>query len=246
MAKSKQPIKFWSKEHTGPLTIADMSDLVTRDDVGATKSLVTSVSVAAGDDSNSANITLSVVDITTPDSPSESNKVITIQGNEDTKVSVSGDVISIDSDQSAALDKKVDKLTEQDEDRIYLHTSTGAESSLPVSDLVSKTEIVDDLTTGGSDKVLSAEQGKVLNEKIEKLSPFEVGMMIGYPIGGTQTNAPDKWLKCDGTQVDKTTYEDLYNFLKLLSVDGATCPYGESGSNFTLPTADNMIIYAGV
>lgn len=246
MAKTKQPIKFWSKEHTGPLTIADMGDLVTRDDVGTTKALLTGVSVAAGADTNSANITLKVVDITTPDSPSESDKVIIIQGNDDTKVTVAGDVISIDSDATAALDKKVDKLTEQDVDRLYLHKSDGTESNLPLSDLVSKTDIINDLTTGGTDKALSAEQGKVLNEKIEELSPFEVGMMIGYPIGGTQTNAPAKWLKCDGAQVDKTTYADLYNFLKLLSVDGTTCPYGDSGSNFTLPTADNMIIYTGV
>lgn len=244
MAKVKEPIKFWDKDHKNYMLLGDVRDMVTRDDVGGTN-MLTGVSVAEGDDGNSAKITINTVDITTQDTPVKGTVDVTIKGTDDLNVTVAGNEITIDADTSAALDKKVDKLTDA-ADQVYIHEAGGTESGKALTDFVLKTDIINDLTTGGTDKALSAEQGKVLKEMIDKLSPFSVGMLQGYLLGGMATTAPAKWLVCDGSSKSKTTYADLYNYLKTLSVDGATCPYGEDVDNFTLPTADNMIIYAGV
>ena len=244
MAKLKEPIKFWDKDHSGYMLLGDARDAVTRDDLNGTK-IVTGATVAAGDDGNSAKITVNTVDITTQDAPVAGTIDINIKGTDDLKVAVAGNDITIDADTTVALDKKVDKLTDAN-DLVYIHEADGIESGKALSEFVLKTDIVDDLTTGGTDKALSAEQGKVLKEMIDQLSPFSVGMLQGYLLGGTAATPPAKWLVCDGTSKSKTTYADLYNYLKKLSVDGATCPYGEDADNFTLPTADNMIIYAGV
>lgn len=244
MAKLKEPIKFWDKDHSGYMLLGDARDAVTRDDLNGTK-IVTGATVAAGDDGNSAKITVNTVDITTQDSPVAGTIDINIKGTDDLKVAVAGNDITIDADTTVALEKKVDKLTDAN-DLVYIHEADGTESGKVLSDFVLKTDIVDDLTTGGADKALSAEQGKVLKEMIDELSPFSVGMLQGYLLGGMATTAPAKWLVCDGSSKSKTTYADLYNYLKKLSDDGTTCPYGEDTDNFTLPTADNMIIYAGV
>lgn len=244
MAKLKEPIKFWDKDHSGYMLLGDARDAVTRDDLNGTK-IVTGATVAAGDDGNSAKITVNTVDITTQDAPVAGTIDINIKGTDDLKVAVAGNDITIDADTTVALEKKVDKLTDS-ADLVYIHEAGGTESGKALSDFVLKTDIVDDLTTGGTDKALSAEQGKVLKEMIDELSPFSVGMLQGYLLGGTAATPPAKWLICDGTSKSKTTYADLYNYLKKLSDDGTTCPYGEDVDNFTLPTADNMIIYAGV
>lgn len=244
MAKTKQPIKFWDKEHTSYMLLGDVRDMVTRDDVGGIN-MLTGVSVAEGDDGNSAKITINTVDITTQDTPVKGTVDVTIKGTDDTNVTVAGNEITIDANPTAALDKKVDKLTDA-VDQVYIHEAGGTESGKALTDFVLKTDVINDLTTGGTDKALSAEQGKVLKEMIGQLSPFSVGMLQGYLLGGMATTAPEKWLVCDGSSKSKTTYAGLYNYLKTLSVDGVTCPYGEDIDNFTLPTADNMIIYAGV
>lgn len=244
MAKQKEPIKFWDKDHKNYMLLGDVRDSVTRDDLNGTK-IVTGATVAAGDDGNSAKLTINTVDITTQDIPVAGTIDVTIKGTDDLKVAVAGNDITIDADTTVALEKKVDKLTDS-ADLVYIHEADGTESGKALSEFVLKTDIVDDLTTGGTDKALSAEQGKVLKEMIDELSPFSVGMLQGYLLGGMATTAPAKWLVCDGSSKSKTAYADLYNYLKKLSVDGATCPYGEDADNFTLPTADNMIIYAGV
>ena len=176
MAKTKEPIKFWDKDHTGYMLVGDTRDMVTRDDLNGTK-IVTGATVAAGDEGNSAKITVNTVDITTQDTPVAGTVDIVIKGTDNTTVSVAGNEITV-----AA-------------------TATSA---------------------------------------------FSVGMLQGYLLGGQAAIAPAKWLVCDGSSKSKTTYADLYNYLKTLSENGATCPSGEDGENFTLPTADNMIIYAGV
>lgn len=244
MAKTKEPIKFWDKDHKNYMLLGDVRDLVTRDDLTG-KTIATGVSVAEGDDGNSAKLTVNTVDITTQDTPVAGTIDVTIKGTDDTNISVAGNVITVDANPTAALDKKVDKLTDNT-DLVYIHEADGTESGKALTEFVLDTDIINDLTTGGTDKVLSAEQGKVLKEMIDQLSPFSVGMLQGYLLGGMATTAPAKWLVCDGSSKSKTTYADLYNYLKKLSVDGATCPYGEDADNFTLPTADNMIIYAGV
>ena len=244
MAKQKEPIKFWDKDHKNYMLLGDVRDLVTRDDINGTK-IATGATVAAGSDGNSAKLTVNTVDITTQDTPVAGTIDITIKGTDDTNITVAGNDITIDANPTAALDKKVDKLTDTN-DLVYIHEADGTESGKALTEFVLKTDIINDLTTGGTDKALSAEQGKVLKEMIDQLSPFSVGMIQGYLLGGMATTAPAKWLICDGSSKSKATYADLYNYLKTLSVDGATCPYGEDADNFTLPTADNMIIYAGV
>ena len=55
-----------------------------------------------------------------------------------------------------------------------------------------------------------------------------VGTTSAYPV----STAPAGWLECNGSYVAKTTYPNLYAFLK----DGrSTCIYGETSSTFRLP-----------
>ena len=241
MAKTKEPIKFWDKDHRNYMLLGDVRDMVTRDDLNGTK-IVTGATVATGDEGNSAKITVNTVDITTQDTPVAGTIDIVIKGTDDTTVTVAGNDITIDANSTITIDNKVDKLAEAN-DLVYIHEAAGTESGKALTDFVLKTDIVNDLTTGGTDKALSAEQGKALKDMIAQ---FSVGMLQGYLLGGMATTAPAKWLVCDGSSKSKTTYADLYNYLKTLSENGATCPYGEDEGNFTLPTADNMIIYAGV
>jgi len=54
------------------------------------------------------------------------------------------------------------------------------------------------------------------------------GYTMIIPISGV----PSGFLECNGQLVSKTTYANLYNFLK---DSGVSCIYGENGSNFYLP-----------
>lgn len=68
------------------------------------------------------------------------------------------------------------------------------------------TELVDDLTTGGSDKALSAEQGKYLKEYIDSLSN---SLLSAYRFKGTVNNYED--LK----RIEDTAQRgDVYNVIK--------------------------------
>ena len=79
MAKTKEPIKFWDKDHIGYMLVGDARDMVTRDDLNGTK-IVTGATVAAGDEGNSAKITVNTVDITTQDTPVAGTIDIIIKG----------------------------------------------------------------------------------------------------------------------------------------------------------------------
>lgn len=55
-----------------------------------------------------------------------------------------------------------------------------------------------------------------------------IGMVIPCPV----ETAPEGFLECNGAAISKTTYADLYAFMKS---GGDTAIYGESGTNFYLP-----------
>ena len=66
---------------------------------------------------------------------------------------------------------------------------------------------------------------------IEQMQPsVETGTVKpGLFMWWTQTTAPDGWLICDGSQVSRTTYSDLF------SVIGTTFGSGDGSTTFTLP-----------
>lgn len=72
-----------------------------------------------------------------------------------------------------------------------------------------------------------------------------LGFMWNWVDGVCGTKVPDGYEACDGSEVSKSRYTALYNVLCRLSPDG-TCPYGETETMFTLPRADNQIIFTGV
>ena len=78
---------------------------------------------------------------------------------------------ALSAEQGKVLDgKKVDKLTET-EDLVYVHGSDGTEQGKALAEFVLDADIINDVTTGGVDKVLSAEQGKVLEgKKVDKVT----------------------------------------------------------------------------
>lgn len=61
---------------------------------------------------------------------------------------------------------------------------------------------------------------QITNNGIEKPGSF---------MWWTQTTAPDGWLICDGSQISRTTYSDLF------SVIGTTFGSGDGSTTFTLP-----------
>ena len=81
----------------------------------------------------------------------------------------------------------VDEVTPSTDPKTYQYVYVGNINNLP-NDILTESSIVNDLTTGGTNKPLSAEQGKVLNSQLKTFMrdyrPIE--------INGDVTNAPDE------------------------------------------------------
>ena len=75
------------------------------------------------------------------------------------------------------------------------------------------------------------------NVSLSNLSPsgeqrvFKTGMII--PFGGS--TAPSGWLKCDGSEVSRTTYSNLF------SVIGTTYGAGDGSTTFNIPNASSIV-----
>ena len=143
MAKS---ITFFDKEHTGGINLAAMEDTQLKENLvqdiatgGTEAPTATAVKEAIEAKMGRADI---VNDLTT----GGADKVLSAE-------------------QGKVLDeKKVDKVVTPDS--VYV-----TEGSKPLSDFAMKADIINDLTTGGTDKALSAEQGKALEgKKVDKVS----------------------------------------------------------------------------
>ena len=148
MAKS---ITFFDKEHTGGINLAAMEDTQLKENLvqdiatgGTEAPTATAVKEAIDAKMSRADI---VNDLTT----GGADKVLSAE-------------------QGKVLDgKKVDKLTEAT-DLVYVHGSDGTEQGKALTDFAMKADIINDLTTGGTDKALSAEQGKALEgKKVDKV-----------------------------------------------------------------------------
>ena len=143
MAKS---ITFFDKEHTGGINLAAMEDTQLKENLvqdiatgGTEAPTATAVKEAVDAKMGRADI---INDLTT----GGADKVLSAE-------------------QGKVLDgKKVDKVVTPDS--VYV-----TEGSKPLSDFAMKADIINDLTTGGTDKALSAEQGKALEgKKVDKVS----------------------------------------------------------------------------
>ena len=147
MAKS---ITFFDKEHTSGINLAAMEDTQLKENLvqdiaaGGTEAPTATAVKEAIEKMGKADI---VNDLTT--------------GGADKALSA---------EQGKVLDgKKVDKLTEAN-DLVYVHGSDGTEQGKALTDFAMKADIINDLTTGGTDKALSAEQGKALDgKKVDKV-----------------------------------------------------------------------------
>ena len=142
MAKS---ITFFDKEHTGGINLAAMEDTQLKENLvqdiatgGTEAPTATAVKEAIDAKMGRADI---VNDLTT----GGADKVLSAE-------------------QGKVLDeKKVDKVVTPAS--VYV-----TEGSKPLSDFAMKADIINDLTTGGTDKALSAEQGKALEgKKVDKV-----------------------------------------------------------------------------
>ena len=84
-------------------------------------------------------------------------------------------------------------------------------------------KLINNLTSGGTDAALSAEQGKVLAGLIASAIPSGAVM---YFAGQT---APSGWLKANGAAVSRSTYAALFAAI------GTTYGAGDGSSTFNLP-----------
>lgn len=143
MAKN---ITFFDKEHTSGINLAAMEDTQLKEN------LVQDVA-AGGNEAPTATAVKEAVD-------AKMDKADIVND-----LTTGGVDKALSAEQGKVLEgKKVDKLTDAT-DLVYVHGSDGTEQGKALAEFVVDTDIVNDVTTGGTDKVLSAEQGKVLEEK---------------------------------------------------------------------------------
>ena len=142
MAKS---ITFFDKEHTGGINLAAMEDTQLKEN------LVQDIA-AGGTEAPTATAVKEAVD-------AKMGRADIIND-----LTTGGADKVLSAEQGKVLDgKKVDKVVTPAS--VYV-----TEGSKPLSDFAMKADIVNDLTTGGTDKALSAEQGKVLEgKKVDKV-----------------------------------------------------------------------------
>lgn len=142
MAKS---ITFFDKEHTGGINLAAMEDTQLKEN------LVKDIA-AGGDEAPTATAVKEAVD-------AKMGKVDIIND-----LTTGGTDKALSAEQGKVLDeKKVDKVVTPDS--VYV-----TEGSKLLSEFAMKADIINDLTTGGTDKALSAEQGKALEgKKVDKI-----------------------------------------------------------------------------
>ena len=144
--KMAKNITFFDKEHTGGINLAAMEDTQLKEN------LVQDIA-AGGDEAPTATAVKEAVD-------AKMSRADIIND-----LTTGGTDKALSAEQGKVLDgKKVDKVVTPDS--VYV-----TEGSKPLTDFAMKADIINDLTTGGADKVLSAEQGKALEgKKVDKVS----------------------------------------------------------------------------
>lgn len=104
------------------------------------------------------------------------------------------------------------------------HTHELAKATATLAGVV---KLVDNLTAGGRDAALSAEQGKILKKDIEgKVAQAAPSGQIAFFAG---SSAPAGWLKANGAAVSRTAYAALFAAI------GTTYGAGDGRSTFNLP-----------
>ena len=83
--------------------------------------------------------------------------------------------------------------------------------------------VVDNLTSQSGNAALSANQGRILNEKIMKAVPS------GVILYSASITVPDGWLLCNGAAVQRVEYPDLFAAI------GTTYGAGNGETTFNLP-----------
>lgn len=92
--------------------------------------------------------------------------------------------------------------------------------------------VVDNLTSQSGAAALSANQGRILNERIMKAVPS------GSILYTASNSVPDGWLLCDGTAVSRDEYSDLFAAI------GTTYGGGNGATTFNLPDIRGEFIRA--
>lgn len=149
MAKN---ITYFDREHTGGINLAAMEDTQLKEN------LVQDIA-AGGEEAPTATAVKEAVDV-------KMDKADIVND-----LTTGGTDKALSAEQGKVLEeKKVDKLTDAT-DLVYVHGSDGTEQGKALTEFVVDADIINDVTTGGVDKVLSAEQGKVLDDKkVDKIT----------------------------------------------------------------------------
>nr|DAY28237.1 MAG TPA: tail collar fiber protein [Caudoviricetes sp.] len=104
------------------------------------------------------------------------------------------------------------------------HTHELAKATATLAGVV---KLVDNLTAGGRDAALSAEQGKILKKDIEgKVAQAAPSGQIAFFAG---SSAPAGWLKANGAAVSRALYAALFAAI------GTTYGAGDGSTTFNLP-----------
>jgi len=128
---------------------------------------------------------------------------------------------------------------------------TQAELNAALVDVLKKADIVDDLTTGGAQKVLSAEQGKVLKNMITNsgtFTPEDKAKLDGIEDGATKTEIIDILTSTDTAKAlsanQGRVLKDLIdNKDGMTPTDKAKLDGIEEGANkYILPTATDAVL----
>ena len=129
-----------------------------------------------------------------------------------------------------SADKVLVSAGSETHDNVYSAKLTKTELDLKAndSDVIKKTDIVDNLTSTDTDKPLSANQGMLLKSMMATLT----GVVLPY----AGSLVPDGFLLCNGQAVSRTTYKNLFDVI------GTTYGNGDGSTTFNLPNLQNKFI----
>lgn len=111
-----------------------------------------------------------------------------------------------------------------------------SETNLLLDSKLDIIDIIDSLLDESTNKALSANQGKILKELIDNYINSLSGITPGTVIISAISTAPTGFLFCDGSELDRTIYSNLFNAI------GTNFGAGNGTTTFKIPDTRGVFI----
>lgn len=128
------------------------------------------------------------------------------------------------SDQKANyLYRQISALSQSDTTPLSLDDNERLKRAIQLMIANAAIGVVNNLTSTSATQALSANQGRILSERINKAVP------VGVVLHTAASSAPDGWLLCNGAAVSRATYTDLFAAI------GTAYGAGNGSTTFNVP-----------